>query len=183
MKNNKKLLLIVIIGISFIIALIFSFSYQRTYYQIIVSHSNSQNTSTNNVKLDKSYEIVYHGLDDSNRQNVDSSAYRIDVFVQKDTSFGILRYLPIYKPISFKSRISYKWKHPESICNTDSMTFHSGQFDIRGNYNLLGAHTKTDVEQLINELIIKSITTQIQKEIRTDIILEPKTKANTNTQN
>lgn len=166
MKNKRKLLRILIIGILFISTQIFFSACQSSSSRICVLHSSSQDTTRYFTKPDKSYEIVFYGLGDSIRQIAESSVNIIYVFVESKTSLGMLRYLPFYKPVSFRSNISYKWNIPESSNYTDSMVIQSGELYINGNYNLFGAYTKTDAEKLINELINNSIRTQIQKDIK-----------------
>lgn len=165
MKNKKILIIILIIGLLFFVVQILNISYHRISSNVTVYNFSSENVIKDLGNLDKPYEIVFHGLNDSIIPVADSSAYKIKVFVDRDTSIGILRYLPIFKPVSFKSEVTYKWKPPITIHYTNSKAPERGKFNISGNCNLLGHFSSNSAEQIINELISKNVMDQIQKDI------------------
>lgn len=163
MKNKKKLLIVLIIG--FLIAgQIFFISYRQISSEVITYNFSSENM-IKKLDIDSPYQIVFYGLDDYIQPIADSSAYIIKVYVDRNTSMGILRYLPLFKPVSFKSEVSYKWDNPNIMGSVLSGSPESGKFDIEGKCNLLGYFTSTRAEQIINELINKSITVHVQNDL------------------
>lgn len=166
MKNKKSIILLLALAILFLALNILTFSVGRTSSEVIVSFESQEKTSTPIVALDKPLEIFYHGLNDLSDQVLDSDAYRIDVFVEQNTSMGIFRYLPIYKPVSFESNVSYTWNWPIDIGDTFSQEAETGEFDISGNYSFLGPFSKSTAEHAIDELISKSIKTKIETDIK-----------------
>lgn len=165
MRSKKKLFIILIIGLFFFVVQMFFISYHRISSEITLYNFTSENTVKELVKLDKPYEIVFYGLNDSIIPTTDHSKYIIKVYVDRNTSLGSLRYLPLFKPVSFTSEVTYKWSAPKTLNNVPLKEPESGKFDIRGNCNLLGYYSSTKAEQIINELISKSIVDQIQKDL------------------
>ena len=167
MKNKKNtILLLLAITILFFALNFLTFSVGRTSSEIIVSYEKQEKISTPIVELDKPFEIFYHGLNDLSDQVLDSAVYRIDVFVEQNTSLGFFRYLPIYKPVSFESNVSYTWNWPIDIGDTFSQEGETGKFDISGNYSFLGSFSKSTAEHAIDKLISKRIKSKIETDIK-----------------
>jgi hypothetical protein len=163
---KKNIIILVAIAILFFALNFLTFSVGRTSSEVIVFHEGQEKSLNAVVELDRPFEIFYHGLNDLSDQVLDSSAYRIDVFVEQNTSLGILRYLPIYKPVSFESNVTYRWNSPIAIEDAHSQIAETGEFDIRGNYSFLGSFSKSTVEHAIDDLINKSTKTKIEKDIK-----------------
>ena len=168
MLNKKNIFLFLAIAILFFALNFLTFSVGRTSSEIIVSYENQEKISTPIVELDKPFEIFYHGLNDLSDQVLvlDSAAFRIDVFVEQSTSLGFFRYLPIYKPVSFESNVSYTWNWPIDLGDTFSQQGEAGKFDISGNYSFLGSFSKSTAEHAIDKLISKSIRTKVETDIK-----------------
>lgn len=163
---KKKLFLILIIVIVFVIIKCFSFSCQRSVSTVYVVETGSNDTLMTQVKFDRPYEIVFHGLDGHFNKIVDGNTYKIDVYVDTKTTTSALIFLPFYKPVSFNSEVSYKWNNPLAFSGQDLTFNESRDFDVRGKFNFQGNFSNALAKQKINELIRTSIVNKIQLDIK-----------------
>lgn len=166
MKNKTMIIVIVIIGIILLIPKTSFFSIYKSTSKIEVYNNVASNPVKTKISFIEPYTIVFHGLNDSIDTIKNNSNYNIDVYVEKETSLGSLRYLPIYKPVSFESKVSYKWNYPVTDQSNPLQKTEIAKFNISGNYNVFGICTTNKVEQLIENLINNSIRSKIQKDIK-----------------
>jgi len=171
MKKKTKIILLVLLVI-FVLSLFTNLnislhksSYSVTTYSI--SNTERFDSIKNGEFLEKAdpYIIVFHGLRDNNTEDLDNSKNILKVYVNKQTSVGLLRFIPIVKPITFSSSISYRWFTQVNRLTKQTSISDSGSFEIRGKYNLYGFYSVKTAEQLVLDVIDE----QVKKKIKDDL--------------
>ncbi|MEI7504447.1 MAG: hypothetical protein WCJ61_14300, partial [Paludibacter sp.] len=82
-----------------------------------------------------------------------------------DTSIGLTRFLPFYKPVQVHSKIHYQWTAEVWINNRKSLLANQNILNLNGEANITGFCSARHASKLIK----KDVKAQIEKEIRKDI--------------
>lgn len=175
---NKKTTIVLLILLLAIVLFAFSpsnfFLYRASsstsIYPISKSERNDSIGDKETIALDKTkpYRITIHGLsDDSNTSNNESKG-DINVYATKSNSVGLLRFIPIFKPINFSSTISYRWVTPLHK-NIQSSNSNSGSFEMRGRYYIFGICSPKRAKQVVLNNIFEQAQNQIKEDIKKKI--------------
>ena len=82
-----------------------------------------------------------------------------------DTSIGLTRFLPYYKPVQVHSKIHYQWTAEVWKNNRKSLLTSHSILNLSGIADITGFCSGSQAQKLI----MKSVKDQIEKEIRKDI--------------
>jgi len=82
-----------------------------------------------------------------------------------DTSLGLTRFLPYYKPVLVHSKIHYQWTAEVWRNNKKSLMANQSILNLEGQANITGFCSGRQA----GKLIMKSVKDQIEKEIKKDI--------------
>jgi len=166
-KKTKIILLLTTIGV-LLISNFLNLSFVKMNSKVSIS-SFSKPTS-GKLKTEKTfnnpYQIVFHGLNDFGRSENNSSDYIINVYVEEETSMGIFRFMPIYKPISINSTGNYKWNNPLKVSSNPIGVSESEEFEMSGHLNIFGICSVKDAKEKTQTLIYTSIKNQIKRNIK-----------------
>lgn len=131
-------------------------------------HSETMNRDSIMHQSDISdYYLIFHGIDYQTKTS--NAGIPIDVYIDKKTTVSLLRFMPFYKPVKLKSRVTYRWNIPGHNPSTEN----KNSFEIEGKYVVKGLSSSKMVSQNISALINQNIVNHITKEI--DFVLKPYT--------
>ena len=184
-KNIVRILIIIPLGIIFLCNILnLSFNNSKATYNLNYESLDKLSNGKSNGVLSDAQNITStiksFGMSiNNNTQSLKSKDYNSNkgvqvvnfdnksavLFYTKTTSIGLTRYLPIYKPINFSSKIIVRWNVNGN--NSDSIHLLSREetINIKGHINIVGICTASTAKQLINDLI----STETKKIIDTDI--------------
>ncbi len=83
----------------------------------------------------------------------------------EDTSIGLTRFLPYYKPVQVHSNIHYQWTAEVWKNNKKSLMTNQKKINLDGVADIKGFCSASHAKKII----LKSVKDQVEKEIRKDI--------------
>ena len=91
-------------------------------------------------------------------------------YIFENLDISLARYIPIYKPISYKTEVYYKWTAEINGLKIDTTLTGHGKMRIEGDNNIFGIYSSSkaynDILKAIRVPVKKGINTEIDKKIQ-----------------
>jgi flagellar basal body-associated protein FliL len=179
--NKKSKRIIAIAAIIVILAGLLDFGfYSSTISYSSIHYSQQDNDKINtdkflnwNLKGNIKYLNYNTNIEDSMSDSVSqNSVSRVQIQVKyiEDLSVGLARFLPIYKPFSFKSIIHYKWTASIDKNNKLYSIRNQDAINIEGDASILGLCSAKNAKKMVAKGVQEKVIQEIKDDIKNYII-------------
>lgn len=176
MKKNKSFFLAIIVVIVVVYGLL-NFSITRMSSSFSISTSNEKglqkDLDTSPFGTSQNYISYSTSKTKKTRTEKDSSVTELKSNVKlkyiDDTSLGLTRFLPYYKPVQVHSKIHYQWTAEVWKNNRKSMMTNQHILNLEGQAIITGFCSGSHARKIIMKAVIEQIENKIKKDIDNQI--------------